>query len=254
MRNGVLTGTRMRAHAPHFVAVWCVLLAFLSVARIDADCSFVATKHTPLNGDLGTCGSGGNLTAIPDQESCNFNCTAGFTLLGSALFCNGTNLEGGFQTCSLVCEPQIFPPDFGSLGTCGEAVVETRTCDFTCDAYYSLSGDSWVCECDPETLVCEFTGTNQTCDYQTYYGDFWVSEQGVIGASVGMVCLALIIALLYVIRYFSSPAHRYVARNNIHKTQDTMMLMSPKPATRDVDDAKQQQKQNTETVAFHINV
>jgi len=186
-----------------------VILCGSLIIQTNADCDFLTTP--PVDGWLGTCGVGGNpanvsATSLADESSCSFNCTSGYILVGDPRFCNGTDLMGDDQTCVLGCPPLVDAPLYGDVGTCGDIIMDTRSCDFNCEAYYGLDGPSRVCTCDPVTLVCTLSGYDQTCDYEYDYGDFDQSKQGVIGASVGFVALAIVLGLVYLIkrRFFSS--------------------------------------------------
>ena len=92
---------------------------------------------TPADGTLGTCPSD-----LASGGSCQFTCDTGYTLNGAATSCSFGTLTA--QTCT-ASSCTVTAPINGYLGTCSSTLASGASCQFTCDAGYTLVGSQTTC-------------------------------------------------------------------------------------------------------------
>ncbi len=99
--------------------------------------SYAATASTPLPMET--------LDRVEQAKqvlSCQFNCSSGYTLAGTASICFGTTFTP--QTCTPNPCP-VSAPSNGLLGSCVASQPSGTPCSFTCNDGYSLNASSTNC-------------------------------------------------------------------------------------------------------------
>jgi hypothetical protein len=94
------------------------------------------TVVAPANGSVGDC----DPNSLVSGDTCQPVCDSGYTVSGVSTCLNGTLTMATCVSNDLVCDLSAAAPGNGTLGDCGNVLVDGQECQPTCNAGYIASG------------------------------------------------------------------------------------------------------------------